>query len=328
MSSTITIRPATQGRPRAHGRDAATSTARGVARRATTPCRGPPAVLGVPDVDFPEDVVVAESSDGSIVGYADVARPAATIWLDVRAIGARRAPGLLEAIERTRRREEAGRAAAWASCPTRTRPSASSTRQRATASFATRTGCEIELEEDPRGARVAGRLRRAHDARGRGAQVLRRSRWRRSPTHGCSAPSRTTHWRHWFVDEPSFDPSLWFVAEKGDELGGIVIARAPENEPGIGWVRILGVIPEHRRSGLGQALLRHTFRGVRAARLQRRRARRRRREPDRRRARLRAGRHARRADESDLREGRLMARIRKRVHAAERRSLFGFAEKG
>ena len=67
-------------------------------------------------------------------------------------------------------------------------------------------------------------------------------------------------WRHWMVEDPSFDRSLWFLAEKGDELAGIVIARAPENEPGVGWVRILGVIPEHRQQGLAQALLRHTFR--------------------------------------------------------------------
>ena len=40
---------------------------------------------------------------------------------------------------------------------------------------------------------------------------------------------------------------------------GIILSRAPENEPGLGWVRILGVLPEHRRRGLGQALLRHTF---------------------------------------------------------------------
>ena len=38
-----------------------------------------------------------------------------------------------------------------------------------------------------------------------------------------------------------------------------MIARAPENEPGVGWIRILGVLPEFRQRGLGQALLRHTF---------------------------------------------------------------------
>src|SRR5262249_19806071 len=67
------------------------------------------------------------------------------------------------------------------------------------------------------------------------------------------------NWFHWMVEEPSFDSSLWFLAESDGELAGVVIARAPENEPGVGWIRILGVLPEHRQKGLGQALLRHTF---------------------------------------------------------------------
>jgi ribosomal protein S18 acetylase RimI-like enzyme len=73
------------------------------------------------------------------------------------------------------------------------------------------------------------------------------------------APDPYDVWLHWMVEEPSFDRSLWFVAEQDGELAGIVIARAPEQEPGVGWVRHLGVVPERRRRGLGQALLQHTF---------------------------------------------------------------------
>ena len=69
------------------------------------------------------------------------------------------------------------------------------------------------------------------------------------------APDPYESWLHWMVEEPSFDRSLWFVAEQDGELAGIILSRAPENEPGLGWVRILGVLPEHRRRGLGQALL-------------------------------------------------------------------------
>jgi ribosomal protein S18 acetylase RimI-like enzyme len=61
------------------------------------------------------------------------------------------------------------------------------------------------------------------------------------------------------VEEPSFDPSLWFIAEAEGEVAGIILSRAPENEPGVGWVRILGVLPEYRQRGLGRALLQHTF---------------------------------------------------------------------
>ena len=66
-------------------------------------------------------------------------------------------------------------------------------------------------------------------------------------------------WLHWMVEEPSFDRSLWFLAEQDGDLAGIILSRAPENEPGLGWIRILGVLPEYRQRGLGQALLKHAF---------------------------------------------------------------------
>jgi ribosomal protein S18 acetylase RimI-like enzyme len=72
-------------------------------------------------------------------------------------------------------------------------------------------------------------------------------------------PDPYESWTHWYVEDPSFDPSLWFLAEAGDDLAGIVLARPNESEPGLGWIRILGVVPEYRRRGLGEALLRHTF---------------------------------------------------------------------
>ena len=73
------------------------------------------------------------------------------------------------------------------------------------------------------------------------------------------APDPYESWLHWMVEEPSFDRSLWFVAEQDGEVAGIILSRAPENEPGLGWVRVLGVLPEYRRRGLGQALLQHAF---------------------------------------------------------------------
>jgi ribosomal protein S18 acetylase RimI-like enzyme len=66
-------------------------------------------------------------------------------------------------------------------------------------------------------------------------------------------------WSHWFVKDNGFDPSLWFLAEAGDELAGIAMTRVSDNEQGLAWVRILGVLPKFRQRGLAQALLRHTF---------------------------------------------------------------------
>ena len=71
-------------------------------------------------------------------------------------------------------------------------------------------------------------------------------------------------WSHWFVKDTGFDPSLWFLAEAGDELAGIALTRVSENEPDLGWVRILGVLPEFRQRGLATGSPPAHVRGVRA----------------------------------------------------------------
>ncbi len=80
-------------------------------------------------------------------------------------------------------------------------------------------------------------------------------------------------WARWLVESPSFDPSLWFLAEDGDQLAGISLC-APHfsGDPSIGWVSVLGVRPPWRRRGLGLALLHHSFaefgrRGARTVKL-------------------------------------------------------------
>ena len=75
--------------------------------------------------------------------------------------------------------------------------------------------------------------------------------------------------RH-MLDEPRFDPSLWFMAMHGAEVAGISLCDAwTEDDPDMGWVGSLGVLRAYRKQGLGLALLRHSFgelyrRGIRA----------------------------------------------------------------
>ncbi len=65
--------------------------------------------------------------------------------------------------------------------------------------------------------------------------------------------------RHW-LSEPRFDPSLWFMAMRGDEVAGISLCDLrTEDDAGMGWVGALGVLRPYRRQGLGLALLRHSF---------------------------------------------------------------------
>ncbi|MFT5223211.1 MAG: ribosomal protein S18 acetylase RimI-like enzyme [Glaciecola sp.] len=68
-----------------------------------------------------------------------------------------------------------------------------------------------------------------------------------------------------------FDAGLWFVAEHGGEIiGGILCKQGAPEDPSMGHVRDLAVIPAWRRRGVADALLQSAFtafasRGLRRA---------------------------------------------------------------
>lgn len=67
-------------------------------------------------------------------------------------------------------------------------------------------------------------------------------------------------WIHYMENDPSFDPTLWFVAMEGDEIVGISLCRKEINDdPQMGWVGTLGVRRPWRRRGVALALLHHSF---------------------------------------------------------------------
>lgn len=69
-----------------------------------------------------------------------------------------------------------------------------------------------------------------------------------------------THFRHHFLGDPIYDPSLWFVAMDGDEMVGISVCRAEDYEnPENGFVNELGVRREWRKRGIASALLKTSF---------------------------------------------------------------------
>jgi mycothiol synthase len=210
-----------------------------------------------PDVDFEQDVLLAEDDDGKVVGYADVGVNGGHVWLDVRGTESAALATLLAAIEqRAAEKKPGAKLMAFTSAedePLR-RLYEDSGYELIRHSFRMR----IELDQDispaewPEGLTVRalregdeGRVYETHVASFTGTWMFE--------------PEPYENWKHWFVDDPSFDPSLWLLAEAGDDLAGIVIARASGVEPGLGWIRILGVLPEYRNRGLGQALLRQTF---------------------------------------------------------------------
>jgi mycothiol synthase len=209
-----------------------------------------------PDVDLGQDILVAENGR-NVVGYADVGVHGDHVWLDVRAVDPESLPALLQTIEERakEKKPEAKLMGYTAGEDTPLRELYEGTGYTLVRhSFRMRIDLDPEPPEPewPEGFSVRtmreGEERRFHDAQ----MASFADTW-------MFTPDPYESWQHWMVDDSVFDPSLWFVVEAGDDLAGIVIARAPEQEPGLGWVRILGVLPAYRQKGLGQALLRHTF---------------------------------------------------------------------
>ena len=60
-------------------------------------------------------------------------------------------------------------------------------------------------------------------------------------------------WLAFMTEHDSFDPECWFLAERNGELLGVCLNWKE------GWVKDLAVSPAARGTGLGEALLRHSF---------------------------------------------------------------------
>jgi mycothiol synthase len=210
-----------------------------------------------PDVDFERDVLVAEEAGGSLAGYADLGAQGEQVWLDVRGLEEEPQWALLKAIEaRADEKKPGARLFAYIS---ETDHVVRALYEQAgyrviRHSYRMEIGLDGGAPEPqwPQGFAVrtmrAGEEERVHEAH----MSSFADTW-------MFAPEPFDVWSHWYVKDTGFDPSLWFLAEAGDELAGIVIARESESEPGLGWVRILGVVPKFRQRGLAQALLWRTF---------------------------------------------------------------------
>ena len=209
-----------------------------------------------PDVELGQDVLVAED-DGAIVGYADVGTHGEHVFLDVRATDDDSLPALLLAIENV----------AAAKAPDLKLMGYTSADDAPLRDLYAGSGYDLVRHSYRMQIDLNGELPAPEWPDGFSVRTMRDGEERRFYDAQMASFADTwlfaaepyELWLHWMVEEPGFDRSLWFAVEQGDDLIGIVIARAPENEPGLGWVRILGVLPEHRQRGLGQALLKQAF---------------------------------------------------------------------
>lgn len=209
-----------------------------------------------PDVDLEKEVIVAESADGSIVGYGDIGEFGGAIWLDIRAFDHGPAEALREALE-PMGREKRPDARLFGYVAEKDAPLRRVYEEGGYQVVRHSYRMEVDLGEAPDAALPEGVVVRAMRD-GEVEQVYE--------VHQQSFEDAWMHtrepfeqWQHWFVKDPSFDPSLWFVAEADGQAVGVAICRRRETEEGLGWVRVLGVLRSHRRRGIGEALLRYAF---------------------------------------------------------------------
>jgi mycothiol synthase len=74
--------------------------------------------------------------------------------------------------------------------------------------------------------------------------------------HFGHMPGNFEQWKHWMIEHPGFDPTLYFLAFDGEQMAGCSLCRY---ELGDGWVNTLAVLRPWRKRGLGMALLLHSF---------------------------------------------------------------------
>ena len=210
-----------------------------------------------PDVDLEKDVLLAEAADGALIGYADVGIYGDAVWLDVRGRDAEPLAALLSAIEARGAEKKPGKRLLGYVTE----------KDRAVRDLYTRNGYRVirhgfRMEIDLDGPLVEPQwpegiaVRTFQDGDEQGVYEAHMESfadtwmfWR----------TPFDEWTHWFLKDPAFDPSLWFLAEANEELVGVALTRPSESEPDTGWIRVLGVVPAHRRRGLAQALLHRAF---------------------------------------------------------------------
>jgi mycothiol synthase len=224
--------------------------------------------LTTPGMDPVEDMRIA-LLEGALLGYVDIyADPEPIYWVDLRvppSEGDDVRSALLDWVEAEADKRAADREGAVTRVYTAEvdAPIKQMLEDRGYAlirhSYRMRIDFEGEVPEPewPEGVTVRGATEEDIDAAYELQQETFRDSWAFNPVP-------FDEWTHWMTSYEGFDPSLWFIAEEGDELAGASLCRFHEAEDGLGWVRILGVRRAWRRRGLGRALLHHTFREFQA----------------------------------------------------------------
>jgi mycothiol synthase len=225
--------------------------------------------LEAPDFDLERDAVVAEAEDGTVVGYGDLSdasRVGRLIWIYAQTrLGVTDvAHAILDELEPRAEARLApdGRLRAYVAEKNTALASVVQARGYAVVRHSFRMEADLATEpaapDWPEGIAVREFVPGEDDSRVYEVQE------ETFADQADSEPMSYEEWRHWSFREP-FDPGLWFLAEEGGELAGILLARSERaGDETLGWVSVLGVRRPWRRRGLGRALLLHSFHALRA----------------------------------------------------------------
>lgn len=74
--------------------------------------------------------------------------------------------------------------------------------------------------------------------------------------HYDFVPMTYDAWRRAYVESESYRPGLWWLAEEGGAVAGMLVGQVHDEK---GWVKTVGVLPSARGRGLASALLRTAF---------------------------------------------------------------------
>jgi mycothiol synthase len=210
-----------------------------------------------PDIDVGKDIFVAEAENGSLVAYGDVGEWGGAIWLDVRGFEPEPQRALISRLEE--RAEEKRPGAKLMSFVTEKDETLLALYQELGYQVVRHSfRMEVDLGEvDAQPGSPDGvTIRRMRDGEEPELYEVHQETFKDTWMH---TRDPFEEWEHWFLKDPSFDPSLWFVAETDGEIAGVAFCRAWESQSGLGWIRVLGVRRPFRRRGIGETLLRHVF---------------------------------------------------------------------
>ena len=222
-----------------------------------------------PDFDLERDAVVAEADDGSIMGYGDLSDPSRVgrvIWIDAQTrLGASEiTDAILDELEPRAEERLAPRGRLKAFVPERNTAYAAVVEARGYALVRHSFRMEADLADEPAEPQLPEGITVREFRPGEDDERVYEVQEETFADQADYEPMSYEEWRHWSFREP-FDPDLWFVAEDGDDVAGILLARSERaGDETLGWVSVLGVRRPWRRRGLGRALLLHAFHALRA----------------------------------------------------------------